>query len=745
MLELNHMLTLGVRPPPPDKLAKAFNDFFQARLKATAPMEDLQTKTAVTTFQHLKETHTLVEGFGLAEEDLRVALGALAHSLALHGKRQTLNGQRSRTHNFLGKLLFQEMTQRRKGRPDQQESQVPWSEDLLLFVHILSHSGDSLIARELVEKDWYAHLASSGRSPWVQVLRGFAREDNATEVENTVKIMQKYKISFDYKIHQSVTLYYVRRGDLEMTKKWYKHPIAESQIPTGYTDSSVLKLCIRHNELEWGDPIFKSLLERNPESSKEWNIVFQWAAAKGKGVDEIERMMNVMIRRMEDSEKSVRPDIETINGLVELANSKNDPYTAERYVALGQKWGFHPNAETYLLQLDYRINVGDIDGARAVYTRLQSQEIPDNKDVPLINRLIVAICAAQSHNFEVIMGLAEDLSERKVKYEIETVVALSRLHLERDEMPDLVDLLNMHAYHFGLDQRASIRNVFVEFCLDRSKSIERAWAAYSILRKIFTETEVELRTKLMKEFFSRGRSDMGCHVFGHMRQHSSGDRRPTVDTYAACFECIGKSGDVESLDMVHNMLKLDPEIEPNTKLYNSLMLAFMGCGTSRRGLSFWQDIVHSREGPTYNSIQIAFRVCEAAPFGDRQAREIWAHLKKFEIEITKEIYVAYVGAIASGGWVAESVKLVDDVEKDIGHKPDALMFVIFPNLPSIKFLTGPRLGTFYNALRSQDDKDKIEQWATRAYPTAWQNLVKLGHSGKEKRNQLFNIVRDVAA
>lgn len=686
MLKLGTVLNMGTRPPPSDEIAKAFNDFFQARLNAPTPLENIQAQHAMITFTHLQKTHTQVEGFGLVDEDLRVALEALAHSLALHGKRQSLKKEVSETHNLLGKLLFAELTQRRKRNLERQELQEACSGDLLPFIQILSHSGDSLYARGLVEDHWRADLASSGRSSWVQVLRGFARENNGKELVDTVEIMQKYEIPFDYKVHQSVTLYYARRDDMQMTKKWYKYPIAGSQVPTGYTDFSVLRLCIRHNELEWGDPIFKSLLERNPETSKEWNIIFQWAAARGKGVDEIERMMKVMVRRNEDNEKGIHPDIETINGLVELANSKNDPYTAERYVALGRKWGFHPNAETYLLQLDYRINVGDIDGARAICTLLQSQEIHENKDVPLINRLIVAMCAGTTHSSEAIMGLAEGLSERKARFEPETVVALTRHHLERDETRDLVDLLHTHVFHYGVDQRASIRDVLVEFSLDRSNNTSRAWDIYTITRQIFTETDISIRTNLMNEFFNRDRSDMACNVFGHMRQQPADHERPTVDTYTACFEGIGKSGDQESLDTVHNMLKLDAKIEPNTKLYNSLMLAFMGCDQPRRGLEFWTDILHSREGPTLNSIQIALRLCEAAPFGNRYAREIWAKLKKFEIEITREIYTAYIGAIAGGGYLLECVKLVDDAKKEIGHEQDALMSVI-PYLTIYSLLT----------------------------------------------------------
>ena len=43
-------------------------------------------------------------------------------------------------------------------------------------------------------------------------------------------------------------------------------------------------------------------------------------------------------------------------------------------------------------------------------------------------------------------------------------------------------------------------------------------------------------------------------------------------------------------------------------------------------------------------------------------------------------------------------------------------------------LTGPthRLGTFYNATPGAHNKDQVEQWASKAYPDIWADLLKLG-------------------
>lgn len=678
MSELTKMLDMGTRPPPSDELAKAFNAFFQARIDARTRLEDIQVQQAMRTFRHLRETYDKVEGFGIGDEELRVALVLVGNSLSLHDANQSLNKEKCRTHSQLAALLFEELGKRRTRRADRGERLVPLrKEDVLPLIQVLSLSGDSLRARELLERHWYPDLVQADRSLWVPVLIGFAREENSKEVMNTIERMQNHGIPFDSKVHSSIVLYYTRKGDIPMTKKWYQQPIANSKKPTPFTDTCVLRLCLRNEEFEWAAPIFKALLERNPDTIRDWSIVFEWAAAQGRGVDEIERMMKVMVRKNEENEKSVHPDIENINALVELANLKNDPYTAERYVALGQKWGFQPNAETYLLQLEYRIKVGDLDGARAAYHRLQAEDITENKDVPLVNRLIAAMCAQKGQPFDHIMAIVEDLNERKVRLDPETVAALTRFHLDRGDIHDLIDLLHTHIFHYGLDQRAFVRGAFVEFCLDQTKSTARAWDAYSILLKNFPETEVETRTKLMHEFFDRKRSDMACNVFGHMRQKPAGSgERPTVDTYIAFFERIARCRDSESLATVHNMLNLDSEIETNTKLYNGLMLAFIGCGNRHRALEFWTDIAHSKEGPSYRSIQIAFCACEAIDSGERQARDIWDRLKKFEIKVTKEVYTSYIAAIASHNLFAEAVKLVDEAEKETGCKPDALMSAV---------------------------------------------------------------------
>ena len=680
MLKLNEMLRLGERTPPSDELVEAFVALFKSQQKTDGgytQLEDAQIGTAILTFEHLQKTNTNSEGFGIPTDGLRMALRILERGS-------------SKAHKKMATLIYKELETRRQFLIDQEHEADPVHVDLVPYIAVLCRSDGSLLARDLVEKHWMSDLRDAkvlkvngtrdksfemiGASVWMRVLQGLIREKLNDEVEKTIQIMQKHDVPFDSKLHATVVNFYARyEGNMEMTKKWYEHPIAGDGIPTNAADASVLKLCITKNELEWGEPILTKLVERNPQDKASWNVILQWAAAKGRGVDEIEHMMEVMEKRNPDKPK-LQPGMDTINALIELANIREDPYTAERYYALGEKWGFQPNARTYLLQLDYRIKVKDLSGAMAAYRRLQGETISENEDIPYINKLIVAFCSQADLRYDTIMSLVEDLTERQASFYPDTVSALSLLHVHRNDMMDLVDLLNTHTFHYSLSQRASVHNALLACALGPETSEVHAWELYNNLCSILPELmDLATRGEVMVSFFVRGRPDMATIVFSHMREQKDKTLRPTIHTYCTALIGLSQIGDLASVETIHNMMKVDSEIEPNTKLYNALILAYTSMDRPDRALSFWQDIAHSREGPSYNSIQLAFRACERASSGEQTAREIWAKLKREDVEIPREVFAAYIGAIAGSEKFDECVDLLAEAEAVCGVPVDALM------------------------------------------------------------------------
>jgi hypothetical protein len=307
------------------------------------------------------------------------------------------------------------------------------------------------------------------------------------------------------------------------------------------------------------------------------------------------------------------------------------------------------------------------------------------------------------------MNVAADLSDRRATFNAETVAALSLLHLNRDEHHDVLDLLNTHAYHYSTVGRELVRDALLTTALDPKTPTARAWNSYLLIHDFFDETPRPQRTELMEAFVARERADMGVRIFQQMRAHSRPDTIPTIDTYVAAFLGLAKIRDLDALDIVHNQLKLDYNVVATTYCYNALMLAYIACGDAEVGLRFWNNIVASKEGPSYNSIHIALRACEKIAFGDLKAREIWSLLRRRNVDLDHNMWCSYLASLCGNGNVDQSLNAAEEAEENGEVVVD-------------EFLIGSLCDS---TPKYQEKQAMIEEWATDRYPEAWKKLVEV--------------------
>jgi pentatricopeptide repeat protein len=662
------------RLPPPQDVAKAFNSFFKQR---GLRLEDFHVTVAQIAFKYLQEQIREGETPWSFYVDIIAALRSLKKPPETGGK----------SHLAFAKLLNDELAKKQEalksvesssGKPGRAEkSQAP---NQPLYLEILCQYGATLEARDLAVNLWTPRQAglSHVTKVWTIILSGFAREKNSSELLRTLELMQELEIPFQAEMQDIAVSFLADSGDLEQAKHWYSQPVtgpeqSEDVGPKENAHAAILKACAMNGDLAYGQQVVASMLKEMPEKPQ-WDAIFVWSAAIGKGVDEIGRMMDVMIRRSREAQEQnpsrpiIQPDVDTINALVDFAVSKQDPYLAERFIALAEKRGIPLDTKTFAMQMQYRLAANDIDGARSSYFGLQGAK--DEHSVAVTNQLIRAMCQSKQQQFDDIMAIVDDLHEQKAWFSPETVASLASLHLRRGEVLDARDILQVHAHKYSPQQRRVIRDYLVDFLLDRQNSTADAWDTYQVLRQLFPETPRAVRIRLMNEFFDRGRSDMGCHVFFHMRNHTHEEIRADRDVYVAAFAGFSRTADKESLELAHNQLKLDLNVEPDTKLRNALMLAYAATGNQRVAMDFWTEIVASKEGPSYESIVIAFRVCEGMPWGDRHAKGLWLKLKRMEVEIDRKVFTGYLCALA-GNYVHEDcVKLLETVEEEYGFAPD---------------------------------------------------------------------------
>jgi hypothetical protein len=678
--ELAHRQSGNLRSPPPADIAKAMPELLAHR---RTQLDHFHVRIVQIAFDYLlqhppKDGHTWFSAPQLLQMMDRIV------PRKSHVATPNLE---------LGRMFDAEL--KRILHPHQKDDALGEYETVAIpkLIRLFTRCGASLEARNTVVHVYASFLDAPTQLDrelqatihlcWASVLRGLADEDNEAELLATLDMMQNLSVPYAPDMQETVVRYFCEKKDLQQAEKWYLQPLvsadgAHSSHPMGATLAHILKACALYGNHALGQQIVASLLKAMPHKEA-WDAVFLWSAAIGKGADEIDRMMNVMIRRnSEERQKNpsvpvIHPDIDTINTLVEFSMSRQDSYSAERYVTLGEKRGIFPNERTFTMQIQYRLSIGDIDGARAAYFGLQGDMSRDEQSVAAVNSLIQIMCQSQQQHFDDIMAIVDDLHERKARLEPETVATLCVLHFGRGEAHDAVDLLQMHAHSFAPVQRTIIRKKLAAFIMDGQTSTAEAWDAYQIMRNCFPETPRSDRIPIMNEFFARKRSDMACHVFFHMRNAEHESIAATKEVYIAAFTGFAHNADAESLELAHNQLKLDLNVEPDTRLRNALMLAYASTDNNQRALDFWAEIGASKEGPTYNSIAIAFRSCEGMPFGDQHAKSIWRRLKEMDIEIDKKLFTAYMGAIARNQLYDEALALVESAEEEYGFTPDLYM------------------------------------------------------------------------
>ncbi|KAI2467534.1 complex I intermediate-associated protein [Annulohypoxylon bovei var. microspora] len=696
------------RPPAPDELIKAWREFFAYKTKYGRVVNSTQALSAHRVLLHLCSS-AINRDARLSEDDLRNARDCILKPPRDHFTH----------HVDFSKEIYNELKKRG----------VHQSRDFNVLLTALSQYGKALEAKDLVLEYYHTMRDKENLEDrlkhFMPVIRGLAKEGHQPELLDLVSKAKDAGVEYDPALHGVMTSFFAQKNNVGETKHWFNKPIKKDRPPAPTTYYDVLQFALRNGQEEWAMGIYQNLITQLESGTWQnnkpsWDTSFQWAILLlKKGMDHIEHMLKVARDYNQDKPNS-QPNIGTINSLVKIATDKNDPYMAERFITLAKKLGLEPNYKTYMLQLEYRIRANDLDGAFAAYQSLEDLDVTTkDQEFAVLNSLIRALCAAPNPVYERVLDVTSYLEQRLVTLEPETVVSICMAFLKNDETYEVIDTLSLHTTYYSVVERTMVQEAFVKYCLDKNNSTARVWDAYSLLRQFFPEMAPEYRVQIMDALFDRRRADMAAHTFGHMRAIGNPRLRPTLDTYVRFFEGIGKCPDEESMRTVHNMLKMDTIIQPNTLLYNALMIAHVSCGLPYRSLDIWKEITTSPEGPSYASLEIVLRAHEITPDGDGLADELWEKMNRMEIEIPKHVYIAYVVTMAAHSHLTKAKEFLEDMENAVGKQPDPF-----------------DLGHLYNVLPSREMKGEFESWADEEYPQAWKAL-KAKYARKQDKDGLM--------
>ncbi len=691
------------RPPSHEQVVDAFRFLFSTRVQRSQSLTRTEAYLANETLHYLRskdrvlnETHAA----SLTTRDLQNVLVALAAPAA----RETFQND----YQALAAAVFDVLREHPELSPLNSSETFDADEVLRIqffesYVTVLARTGASLDALALLQGD---AVRSQAMSLWVTVLKGLIYDGRMLDFWNALAELQHRSGPLDPSAHEELCTFLAERDDIEDTVRFFKVGIAHGTPPTTNCLAAVLAFAVRNGKLDLATEAASQLRTRTDLGDKVGALLVYYATIN-PSITNIRARINELIENDVDV-----INMAAINTLIKHAYSKRDPGLAQNCIEVARSLGLRPDASTWLLRLDFELTRTNVDSAAEAFDALSLEDIPkDRSDVPILNRYICMLSCLEKPNHEYVMRIVDSILETGAALEPETVAGLCRIFLRRDDLDEASGLLRYRIEAFPGADRARVGAVFEDFILDPKVQDQRAWNAYDLLRHALPETPVEHRIGIMQSFFDRNRPDLACLVFGHMRQREELEARPTAEAYAKCYRGIAKCKDLDGLQMVYNMLKMDVCVDPNTKIHNALMQAYTACRSPFSSIidHFWH-VLDSREGPTLSSFALALQACETwIPQGSQEARRIMALMQSWNLVITKEIYDCYIGALAGQSEFESTVQLIDHMEEDTGLTPDVVT-----------------LGTFYNAIPYQFRKDAVEKWATEAYPVLWNELLSFG-------------------
>lgn len=673
--ELRRSKMENLRRPPFNSVCKGFQDFIGARLKDPGVLTDYHVKCLLTAWEYIRHHQRLSNGkewqIISTHEFLESILYVLSHATCHADSHHTVRTLAHNVYYCLATSL------------DSEESLDGIGCDALLaYIRILALYGNPVHAERLTMDYWGKLKCSPGfesqESPWLWVIKGFALKHDRTRVENLIATLA---LEYDYVVtpllHERLVEALIAQDRVHPAKMLYSIPLPMDGKQTVPCQIAVSKASIMNGDIAFAEKILQPHL--SAPNSQTRDVLLLMEAAKGSNASALTQKLE----RWSKKDSSIRDDLSVscVNNLMRYANSISNSKLAVEYSDLISKWNLEALPDTVLLlKLESVIQASDIQGALELLRSLEVTGGYTDLSLSMRYQLIKLLCQAPNDDaaYDQVSNLLDPLIEDNVHLEAETLAALTWVLAIRHKWDGLAELLRPRLSSYSLaDERPLIRTALLNFIHKKDEWTTNTWQCYQLLRHAFPDTSTENWVAIMNLFFERKDTQKGCHVFMHMRHANRLDLHPTAETYTACFVGLSRDGNREDVKLIRNMLRLDVNIELNTRLRNALMLALISCGSPTQAMDEFRDILRSDEGPSQNTLPIFFRACESLPDGVHEAQKMAQKIQALEIPMDRTLCLAYVRVFAVQAKHNLLVQALDEIDSKFGLSPDSNMYVSF--------------------------------------------------------------------
>ncbi|EPS37820.1 hypothetical protein H072_8372 [Dactylellina haptotyla CBS 200.50] len=545
---------------------------------------------------------------------------------------------------------------------------------------------------------------------WWQVLRSIIDKDNEEallQLTESAEARDPRNLG-DEGILTGTLRFYMDRDDTVSAKKWWDQLKEEATTDTfrmifgyavGHTDDALAQ--------SWTEELLERTEIEEPESAAEEAgeqltakeqlevMKLKWKMHRGESMDTISALVQDI---------STRPKIEVVNELVDFAVWKKDGSTAQMLLMLAERWRWQPNRRTQVLKIRTRMLANDPMGAVNAWEDLKYYEDAQDSDAETLE--LLTLMAANPKTAEpVITNIYNEVLRRDLPLDVDALRALSHWQVFNKPFEVIVQTLSREINNYSYSDRLKVIQFLGEIMGMPKLSVGEMWKIYQAMRDLFPELPMNARRDIMELFFTRDAPDIANLVFMQMRHSKSA--RPDAATYTAAFRHCARLQDAHTLWSIHLQFKIDPDVKPNTELYNSLMWAYNSVNQPLNSLEVFKTITNTREGPDSDTLSLVMISCGLSKSNMKvRSPKIWSNFLKLGIQPTMHNY-----AMRLSGWCLAdnydmAFKMLKEMEKKEGMRPNREVFMA--------------LYSEYQPSR----REELEKWAEENIPEVWDEITK---------------------
>lgn len=476
------------------------------------------------------------------------------------------------------------------------------------------------------------------------------------------------------RIYDFMIVFYCDRGELEKAREWYDRAVEEGSVPPSRSMVTILKACIRDGRLEWGDEMLNTLMtkiispQEDPELNKEaWDAALAFTVSMGKGVPGVTQLLSEMEAFVAANPTACPPiDITTINSILRSAVLTNDVsviFYLNDYLASHLE--IEQDLETYDLRMEAALNTPDLPLAVSLFEDLKFNiKVPRSYRAEQPQRLLAALIAEPNPPLPRIMDIYSDIREWGVRFNSNTVLHMLAAHLSSSDFPTIRTFIKAHIGYLSAEDREAVLSTLIRFSFHPNTPVGASWEIYRIMAKVMPELSVQHRHDFIDLFCNKAEEKWALRVLTHMSL--TPDRAPTKETYTKLFLHLARAQDGTAIQTANRILNMDANIEPDTRLFNYLLLAFSRCSLYARAWFVYEEITRSQEGPDHATLSIVWgELCKRdTQDGLRMARNIWDRCKRHKVDLVDRNIANWVESMCWHEQWEEAFQAVKKAEED---------------------------------------------------------------------------------